>query len=111
MAGHVSIAAVPGPIDQETDEQRAGDGEDPPETGRKRVLLRVPFAGHNVAELQHDQGHHVNGVVGPNIVFQGVNVHVRSGIGTGGTDGTGDLIVGWDDRPFAATQRGGTPGV
>ena len=42
----------------------------------------------------------MSGVVGPNIVFRGVNAPVRGGIGTGGTFGTGSLIVGWDDLPL-----------
>ena len=38
-----------------------------------------------------------NGVIGPNIVFQGANVHVRSTTSDGDGTGTGNLIVGWDE--------------
>jgi hypothetical protein len=41
----------------------------------------------------------LNGVVGPNIVFQGANVHVRSTTSETDTTGTGNLIVGWDENP------------
>ena len=40
-----------------------------------------------------------NGVIGPNIVFQGANVHMRSSSSDGDGTGTGNLIVGWDDAP------------
>ena len=39
----------------------------------------------------------MNGVVGPNIVFQGCNVHVRSSSAEADTSGLGNLIVGWDE--------------
>lgn len=41
----------------------------------------------------------MNGVTGPNIVFQGANVHVRSTTSEADGSGTGNLIVGWDDDP------------
>jgi hypothetical protein len=42
----------------------------------------------------------MNDVNGPNIVFQGANVHVRSATGEEtDTTGTGNLIVGWDTLP------------
>ena len=47
----------------------------------------------------------------PQLRLSWVNVHVCSRIGAGDTDGTGNLIVGWNDLQFAATQRGGTPSV
>jgi hypothetical protein len=50
----------------------------------------------------------LNGVVGPNIVFQGANVHVRSGNWEQEMSGIGNLIVGWDEAPLTTTQRGGS---
>ncbi len=64
----------------------------------------------------------INGVIGPHVIFEGVNVHVRSGmgpvtdvieaysfndaIGTFGTalytNGLGNLIIGYDELPCAA---------
>ena len=41
----------------------------------------------------------INGVAGPNIVFTGANVEVRSATSETDTTGTGNLIVGWDDAP------------
>lgn len=64
----------------------------------------------------------INGVIGPHVIFEGVNVHVRSGmgpvtdvieaysfndaLGTFGTalhtNGLGNLIIGYDELPCAA---------
>jgi hypothetical protein len=64
----------------------------------------------------------INGVIGPHVIFEGVNVHVRSGmgpvtdvieaysfndaLGTYGTalytNGLGNLILGYDELPCAA---------
>ena len=44
----------------------------------------------------------MNGVAAPNIVFQGANVHVRSGNLEEDTTGTGNLIVGWDEWGYGA---------
>ena len=64
----------------------------------------------------------INGVIGPHVIFEGVNVHVRSGmgpvtdvieaysfndaLGTYGTalytNGLGNLIIGYDELPCAA---------
>ena len=41
----------------------------------------------------------VNGVAGPNVVFRGCNLQVKSKTGETDTTGTGNLIVGWDDNP------------
>ncbi len=42
----------------------------------------------------------INGLAGPHVIFEGVNVHVRSG--SGATDGTlnglGNLLVGYNER-------------
>jgi hypothetical protein len=51
----------------------------------------------------------MSGVNAPNIVFQGANVNVRSSGSEGDTNGTGNLIVGWDDEPGSiAMHRGGS---
>ena len=64
----------------------------------------------------------INGVIGPHVIFEGVNVHVRSGMGpvtdvieaysfnaasgtygtTLYTNGLGNLIIGYDELPCAA---------
>jgi hypothetical protein len=41
----------------------------------------------------------INGVTGPNIVFQGCNLQLKSTTGETDATGTGNLIVGWDDDP------------
>jgi uncharacterized coiled-coil protein SlyX len=41
----------------------------------------------------------INGVVGPTVVLQGVNLQVRSTTSEGDTSGLGNLIVGWNDSP------------
>jgi len=41
----------------------------------------------------------VNGVAGPNVVFRGCNLQVKSKTSESTIDGTGNLIVGWDDNP------------
>ena len=45
-------------------------------------------------------GSRLNGVKGPNVVFQGVNVHIRSTTTEGDTSGLGNLIIGWDTLPM-----------
>src|ERR1035437_5691368 len=41
----------------------------------------------------------INGVKGPNVVFHGVNLQIRSKNAEGDTSGLGNLIVGWDEVP------------
>jgi uncharacterized coiled-coil protein SlyX len=41
----------------------------------------------------------INGMVGPTVVLQGVNLQVRSTTSEGDTSGLGNLIVGWNDSP------------
>jgi hypothetical protein len=43
-----------------------------------------------------------NGVAAPNIIFQGANVHVRSSNIEEDNNGTGNLIVGWDEPGYGA---------
>lgn len=47
----------------------------------------------------------INGVKGPHVIFSGVNLHVRSGSGSTGDNGTplglGNLIVGYNEGPPA----------
>jgi hypothetical protein len=60
-------------------------------TSAAPVLAIAPYVSLKTGTL--------NGVVGPNIVFQGANVHVRSSTSENDSTGTGNLIVGWDDNP------------
>jgi hypothetical protein len=49
-----------------------------------------------------------NGVVGPNITFTGANIHIVDGTNlTNFTNGTGNLLIGYDEPP--TTQVGYTP--
>ena len=41
----------------------------------------------------------INGVTGPNIVFKGANVQIKSATSESDASGTGNLIVGWDNDP------------
>ena len=56
----------------------------------------------------------LNGLTGPHVIFEGVNVHIRSGTGTtddGGTlTGLGNLVVGYNEPPagLAAGERAGS---
>jgi hypothetical protein len=47
-------------------------------------------------------GNSLDGVVGPNIVFQGANLHVRSSASETDSSGLGNLIVGWNQVPGSA---------
>jgi len=47
----------------------------------------------------------LNGVAGPNVVFQGCNVHVRSSTDEYHASGLGNLIVGWDDPPLSLPSQ------
>ena len=53
------------------------------------------------------------GVIGPNIIFCGANIHIRSGSGStddGGTPrGLGNLIIGYDEDPQTFVDR--SPGA
>ena len=51
----------------------------------------------------------LNGVLGPHVVFEGANVHVRSGLGvtTDGTTGLGNLIVGYNEDTGISFPRTG----
>ena len=44
----------------------------------------------------------INGVKGPNIVFTGANVQIKSATSESDTTGLGNLIVGWDDDAASA---------
>jgi hypothetical protein len=50
------------------------------------------------------------GVIGPNIVFSGANIHIVSGSGatneTASPTGLGNLIIGYDEDPSTAGQGG-----
>jgi hypothetical protein len=52
----------------------------------------------------------VNGVKGPHVIFSGVNLHVRSGSGSTGDNGTptglGNLIVGYNEGPHPDPTSG-----
>jgi hypothetical protein len=60
------------------------------------------------------------GVIGPNIIFSGANIHIVSGSGTtsdnGNPSGLGNLIIGYDEAPptndgfppFSPGDRGGS---
>lgn len=41
----------------------------------------------------------INGVVGPNIVFRGCNLQIKSATSETDATGTGNLIVGWNNAP------------
>jgi FtsZ-binding cell division protein ZapB len=50
------------------------------------------------------------GVIGPNIVFSGANIHIVSGSGatneTASPTGLGNLIIGYDEDPSTAGEGG-----
>jgi hypothetical protein len=51
----------------------------------------------------------INGVNGPNIIFTGANIHIRSGLGSTDDNGTprglGNLIIGYDEDPKNYADR------
>lgn len=64
-------------------------------------------AAHNVLALAPFVSVDPNpaiGVIGPNIIFSGVNIHIRSGSGStddgGNPRGLGNLIIGYDEDPM-----------
>ena len=60
-------------------------------TKARSVLALAPYVSLNRSA--------VNGVAGPNVVFKGCNLQVKSKTSESTIDGTGNLIVGWDDNP------------
>jgi hypothetical protein len=52
----------------------------------------------------------INGVKGPHVIFSGVNLHIRSGSGSTGDNGTplglGNLIVGYNEGPHPDPTSG-----
>jgi hypothetical protein len=60
-------------------------------TSAAPVLALAPYVSVTTAAL--------NGVTGPNIVFQGCNLLVRSTTNEYDSSGLGNLIVGWDSAP------------
>jgi hypothetical protein len=63
-------------------------------TKARSVLALAPYVSLNRSA--------VNGVAGPNIVFKGCNLQVKSKTSESTIDGTGNLIIGWDDNPSSA---------
>jgi hypothetical protein len=61
-------------------------------TNAAPLLAIAPYVSLNPSAM--------NGVKGPNIVFQGANVHVRSTSAEDDTSGLGNLIVGWNPLPL-----------
>jgi hypothetical protein len=52
-----------------------------------------------------------NGVIGPNLSFVGLNIHILNGSGTtGGRAGTGNLIIGYDEAGVGELQPGDRSG-
>lgn len=55
------------------------------------------------------------GVIGPNIVFSGANIHIVSGSGVTNDNfnfkGLGNLIIGYDEDPSTAENAGGIPPI
>ena len=64
-------------------------------TSAKHVLQLAPYVSVTRGAL--------NGVFGPNIVFRGANVQIKSTTREDDTTGTGNLIVGWNDNPSSFT--------
>jgi hypothetical protein len=50
----------------------------------------------------------VNGVAGPNVVFQGCNLQIKSATSEDDGSGLGNLIVGWNDESPDVTFRTGS---
>jgi len=61
-------------------------------TNAAPLLAIAPYVSLNPSAM--------NGVKGPNIVFQGANLHVRSTSAEDDTSGLGNLIVGWNPLPL-----------
>jgi hypothetical protein len=54
----------------------------------------------------------INGLAGPHVIFEGVNVHVRSGSGNTWDDlspiGLGNLVIGYNENEYSTTPRTGS---
>jgi hypothetical protein len=66
-------------------------------TKLKSVIAMAPYLTVTQTTL--------DGVKGPNIVFHGVNMHIRSATGETDTSGLGNLIVGWNE-PWVSPPDG-----
>jgi hypothetical protein len=58
----------------------------------------------------------LNGVIGPHVIFYGVNVHVQSGSNTtddaGAPTGLGNLIIGYNEGPWpSGSSRNGSHNI
>jgi uncharacterized coiled-coil protein SlyX len=71
-------------------------------TNAAPLLAIAPYVSLNAAAM--------NGVMAPNIVFSGVNLHLIDGSGytspTGGPTGLGNLIVGYNERVGSEPRTG-----
>ena len=65
-------------------------------------ILPMPGSSRCAPYVSVDAELHEWGERAPNIVFQGANVHVRSSHIEEDNNGTGNLIVGWDEWGYGA---------
>lgn len=66
-----------------------------------------------LAYMSVEETAEIDGVAGPHVIFEGVNVHVRSGAGStsdaGSLTGLGNLIIGYNEEPVSYDAgRGGS---
>ncbi len=53
----------------------------------------------------------INGLVGPHVIFEGVNLHIRNGSGATSTiNALGNLVVGYNEEPFDGLNPGDRDG-
>ncbi len=56
----------------------------------------------------------INGLAGPHLIFEGVNLHIESGSGStddgGSPSGLGNLVVGYNEVPFGGLVAGDRDG-
>lgn len=79
--------------------------------GTPLMAPQLAQAAPDLASFMRFEPGEINGVRGPHIVFEGVNVHIRSGTGAtaDAASGLGNLIVGYNEAPdrLGATDRSG----
>ncbi len=93
-----------GLIDQEKAERQAADETMLAELGN----VSIPQSLSALADFVLVEYEGINGLVGPHVIFEGANLHIRSGYGAtndgGSPSGLGNLIIGYNEAREYATR-------
>ena len=83
------------------------------QTNLASAIDRIYELEAKLAYMSIEETAEINGVAAPHVIFEGVNVHVRSGSGStsdgGALTGLGNLIIGYNEEPASyGAARGGS---